>query len=48
LVEQGRIGLKSRKGFYDYEEGAAESLKRERDRKLYARRRIFLEEQKAD
>ena len=45
LVEQGRIGLKSRKGFYDYEEGAAESLKKERDRKLYARRRIFLEEQ---
>ena len=44
LVEQGRIGLKSRKGFYDYEEGAAESLKRERDRKLYARRRIFLKE----
>jgi len=48
LVEQGRIGLKGKKGFYDYEEGAAESLKRERDRKLYARRRIFLEEQKEE
>lgn len=48
LIEQGRIGLKSQKGFYDYEAGAAESLKRERDRKLYARRRIFLEEQKVD
>ncbi len=48
LIDQGRIGLKSKKGFYDYEAGAAESLKRERDRKLYARRRIFLKEQKED
>jgi 3-hydroxyacyl-CoA dehydrogenase len=48
LVSKGRIGLKSRKGFYDYDEGAAESLKRERDRRLYARRRIFLDEQKED
>jgi len=46
LIAQGRYGLKSGGGFYDYEGGAAEALKRERDRKLYARRRLFWDEQR--
>jgi len=46
LIAQGRYGLKSGGGFYDYEGGAAEVLKRERDRKLYARRRLFWGERK--
>jgi 3-hydroxybutyryl-CoA dehydrogenase len=44
LVKQGRGGLNDQKGFYDYAAGAAESLKRERDRKLFARRRLFMTE----
>jgi len=45
-VEQGRLGLKTNRGFYEYKQGAAEAMKRERDRKLYARLRLFREEQK--
>jgi 3-hydroxybutyryl-CoA dehydrogenase len=45
-VEQGRLGLKTSRGFYEYKEGAADTMKRERDRKLYARLRLFREEQK--
>jgi 3-hydroxybutyryl-CoA dehydrogenase len=44
LIDQGRLGLKSEKGFYDYEDGAAEALKRKRDRRLYARLKIFRDE----
>ena len=44
-TEQGRLGLKTGIGFYEYKQGAAESMKRERDRKLYARLRLFREEQ---
>lgn len=47
LIEQGRYGLKTQKGFYEYKEGVAEAMKRERDRKLYARLRLFREERKA-
>ena len=46
LIEQGRLGLKTQSGFYQYKEGAVEAMKRERDRKLYARLRLFREEQK--
>ena len=46
LVDQNRLGLKNQSGFYKYEGDAAETLKRERDRKLYARRRIFMDENK--
>lgn len=44
LIGQGRLGLKRGKGFYDYEDGAAEALKRKRDRRLYARLNIFSDE----
>jgi 3-hydroxybutyryl-CoA dehydrogenase len=47
LMKQGRYGLKTQKGFYEYKGGADEATKRERDRKLYARLRLFREEQKA-
>ncbi len=46
LIKQGRLGLKMRSGFYEYREDAVEAMKRERDRKLYARLRLFREEQK--
>jgi len=36
--------LKSEKGFYDHEGGAAEALKRKRDSRLYARLKIFKDE----
>jgi 3-hydroxybutyryl-CoA dehydrogenase len=44
LIDQGRLGLKSEKGFYDHEDGAAEALKRKRDSRLYARLKIFRDE----
>jgi 3-hydroxybutyryl-CoA dehydrogenase len=44
LVDQGRLGLKNEKGFYDHEDGAAEVLKRKRDSRLYARLKIFRNE----
>ncbi len=48
LVAKGRFGLKNGKGFYDYGADAAQRLRRERDRKLYARLDLFAEEQQAD
>jgi 3-hydroxybutyryl-CoA dehydrogenase len=47
-MEQGRLGLKTGLGFYEYGQEAAEAMKRERDRKLYARLRLFREEQKLE
>jgi len=43
-VKAGCLGLKVSKGFYDYTEGAADSVRRNRDRKLYARLRLFNKE----
>jgi 3-hydroxybutyryl-CoA dehydrogenase len=48
LIEQGRLGLKTHSGFYEYKKGGVEAMKRERDRKLYARLRLFREEEKAE
>ena len=36
-VARGRLGLKSRGGFYEYGAEAADATRRDRDRKLYAR-----------
>ncbi len=44
LIDQGRLGLKNEKGFYDHADGAAEALKRKRDSRLYARLKIFRNE----
>lgn len=43
-VEAGKLGLKSGAGFYDYGAGAADTVRRERDRKLYARLQIVQDE----
>ena len=45
-IKEGAFGVKSGRGFYTYEEGAAAQMKRERDRRLYRRLRLFREEQK--
>jgi len=47
-VDQGYLGLKTSRGFYEYKDGAAEAMKRDRDRKLYARLRLFREELKSE
>jgi 3-hydroxybutyryl-CoA dehydrogenase len=48
LTEQGKYGLKTQEGFYEYKDGAAEIIKRERDRKFFASLNIFRDEQKAE
>jgi len=48
LIEKDRLGLKTQRGFYEYGEGAVDKIKRERDRKLYRRLRLFQEEQKTE
>jgi 3-hydroxybutyryl-CoA dehydrogenase len=48
LIEQGRYGLKAQRGFYEYKQGVADAMKRERDRKLYTRLHLFRDEQKAE
>lgn len=46
FIEQGHLGLKNQKGFYDYKEKTPDMIKRERDRRLYDRLRLFRKEQK--
>ena len=36
-VKAGKLGLKSAGGFYDYGPGAVDTMRRDRDRKFYAR-----------
>ena len=40
-VAADRLGLKSSKGFYEYGPGAANAMRRDRDRKFYARLKLF-------
>jgi 3-hydroxybutyryl-CoA dehydrogenase len=46
MIADGRYGVKSQRGFYEHKEGAADALKRERDKRLYRRLRLFREEEK--
>jgi 3-hydroxybutyryl-CoA dehydrogenase len=48
LIGQGRLGLKSGQGFYEHEGDAAERLKQKRDSRLYARLKIFRDENKGE
>jgi 3-hydroxybutyryl-CoA dehydrogenase len=51
LTEQvgaGRLGLKTSDGFYDYGPGAADAMRRDRDRKFYARLKLFRQEERQD
>ncbi len=48
FIDQGRLGLKNQKGFYTYGGDATQTIKRNRDRKLFERLRLFREEQKAE
>ncbi len=43
-VKAGRLGLKSSGGFYDYGSGAADAMRRDRDRKFYARLKLIRKE----
>ncbi|UCF91654.1 MAG: 3-hydroxyacyl-CoA dehydrogenase family protein [Desulfobacterales bacterium] len=43
-VKAGRLGLKSSAGFYDYGPGAADAMRRDRDRKFYARLKLVKKE----
>jgi len=47
-VRDGRLGLKSAAGFYEYGANAADAVRRERDRKLYARLQLVREEWRDD
>ncbi len=47
-VAAGRLGLKTSGGFYDYGPGAADAMRRERDRKFYARLKLVRQEGKQE
>ncbi len=47
-VRAGRLGLKTSAGFYDYGPGAANAMRRERDRKYYSRLKLFRQESTQD
>ena len=44
-VQANRLGLKTSAGFYNYGPGAADAMRRDRDRKFYARLKLFKKEQ---
>jgi len=44
LAEQGRLGLKTLNGFYEYGSGAADKVLRKRDRMLYRRLEMYKKE----
>jgi len=44
LKKKGKFGLKTQEGFYEYRDGGEKALRRERDRKFYARLRLFRDE----
>jgi len=44
LAEEGRLGLKSLKGFYEYDSDAADTVRRKRDRMLYRRLEMYKKE----
>lgn len=46
-VAAGRLGLKSSAGFYTYGEGAADAMRRDRDRKFYSRLKLLRKESKS-
>ncbi len=43
-VKAGKLGLKSTGGFYEYGPGAVETIRRDRDRKFYARLKLVRQE----
>jgi 3-hydroxyacyl-CoA dehydrogenase len=47
-VKAGKLGLKSSGGFYDYGPGAADAMRRDRDRKFYARLELVRQEWEQD
>jgi 3-hydroxybutyryl-CoA dehydrogenase len=47
-VKAGRLGLKSSGGFYDYGPGAADAMRRDRDRKFYARLELVRKEREQE
>jgi 3-hydroxybutyryl-CoA dehydrogenase len=47
-VKAGRLGLKTSGGFYDYGPGAADAMRRERDKKFYARLKLVKQEWEQD
>lgn len=44
LIDQGKAGLKVGQGFYSYADGAAERIKKERDKRLFDRTELFRRE----
>jgi 3-hydroxybutyryl-CoA dehydrogenase len=47
-VKAGKLGLKTSAGFYDYGPGAADAMRRDRDRKFYARLELVRREWEQD
>ncbi len=43
-VKAGKLGLKTSAGFYDYGPGATDAIRRDRDRKFYARLKLVRQE----